>query len=389
MKSWRRAIGPARLAGGLAIAAIFAGAAGAAGPDSVGELCREAGLEAQSGRLSGAVLDYNRGLATSPQDPRPYVGLAVLYEAVGRSDLAVETLQQLRLANPEAPHLSCRLTEAYLGAEDARMARELGAAAIAREPSCARALSSYGLALGRARQWQSAAECLEQARRLEPEDRTIGEALVKVWFEGGGFRQAAELADRLSSRGETASLRFYAGAAYAQFPGEPEAAERSRERLLRAAELEPHWFEPHAELGQLYQRTGKDAEAATEFERAWTMNPNAPGVVYNLALLWRRSGNPRSEALIRRLPTLSRNAARLDVLRARSFQQPDSAQEIVKTAQAEAQQGRFAAALLRLRRLLDADSANLEALKAYLQIDRRARSGYPDYLRPGPSRTAA
>src|SRR4051794_29637357 len=56
----------------------------------------------KSGHITEAVVNYNRGIASAPTAPEPYIGLAVLYESVNRPDLAIETLEQLRAANPKA-----------------------------------------------------------------------------------------------------------------------------------------------------------------------------------------------------------------------------------------------------------------------------------------------
>ena len=53
-------------------------------------------------------------------------------------------------------------------------------------------------------------------------------------------------------------------------------------------------------------------------------------------------------------------------------------------ADAEARNGMHGVALYRLRRVLVADPANVEALKLYIRLDTEIRARYPNYLRPGP-----
>jgi Flp pilus assembly protein TadD len=377
------------------VSALVLGSAGVAlsvmgsrpGPDPVRDFLSLAQEAAGRGQITVAALNYNRGIATDPRDPRPYIGLAILYEAQNRSDQAVAALEQLARAQPDAQHLRCRLAEALLGAEDARGALEVARVAVAREPACARAFSTLGLALARGRYWVSASDALRKAQELAPDDPTIGEARLQVFLEQGELQRAAELADSLSARIDSARFHFNAGSAYAQMVGRPGSVELAEGHLNRAAELAPTWFEPRAELGQLYQRMGREKDAAREFERAWRISP-APGVAYNLAQVWRRLGDPRAAGLAAQFPKLARDAARLGVLRARTFQQQGNAANVIATARAEAAEGRFAAGLLRLRKLLARDPADLDALRAYAELDRAARRGRPDYLTPGPAATA-
>ena len=378
------------LAAGVAILAIIlAVSASESGPDPVGVFCRTAQAEVAQGLITQAVLDYNRGMATEPRDARPYVGLAVLYEALNRSDLAIEALQQLGTTNPQAPHLWCRLSEAHLGAEDVRGARDLGAVAVSREPDCARAFSNYGLALFRSRFEESAAAALDRAAQLAPDDAGINEARLDVALQRARFEEAASLAKQLLiGNPSSAKYHFNLGLAYSQMLNHPDAARQANQSFQRTMELAPQWFQPHAELARLYQNQGDLKQAAAEYERALQIDPRVPGVVYNLALLWRRAGDPRAAILQRKLPDLQRDAGRLDLLRARYYQEPDNVANLVATARTEAQNKQFPAALYRLRKLLAMDPSNLPLLQAYREIDRQARSGAPNYLRPGPDVTA-
>lgn len=368
---------------------LLVGALTAAGirrpPDPALALCEQAEAEARRGDVTAAALHYNRAMALSPRNPRPYIGLAVLYETVERPDLAVVALEQLQAVDPQAEHLGCRLTEAHLGVEEVRRARALGEAAVRREPNCARALTNYGIALIRSRQWQTATEMLRRAQALAPEDPGIGETLVDVQVQGGAFREAAELGETLLRRfPQSPKLEFQTGLAWSQLIPQPGAAERALAHFRRTAELAPDWFEPHAELGRLYQSLERTAPAIAAYEQAWKIRPGSPGVAYNLALLWRRQGDPRGTELQQRLPGLSKAAGRLDLLRMRCYQEPTNVANILATAELEAELGRYGVALFRLRNVLTTDPADTRVLAAYQRIDARSRAGYPNYLRPGP-----
>jgi tetratricopeptide (TPR) repeat protein len=357
--------------------------------DRVAALCQSADAAARRNEITAAVLDFNRGIATAPRDPRPYIGLAVLYEGLDRPDLAIEALQQLRAANPEAEHLGCRLAEAHLGVEDTRRARELGEQAVKREPNCARAFTNYGLALARMRFYDSSSAALRRARELAPKDHEIGEALVDVYLQQGAFSSAARLGEELIAAGAGGSkLEYNVGLAYSRLPPGSGGIEQGIRHLTRASELEPSWFAPHAEIGRIQRSMGRTREALAAFERAWKLNPNVSGVAFNLVSLLRQTGSPRAAELERRIPRLSKSSRRLSGLRGRYFQQPADLPNTLALASLEAESGMPAVALHRLRKLLSADPANRAALEAYLRIDRAARARYPEYLKPGPGYTA-
>ena len=129
---------------------------------------------------------------------------------------------------------------------------------------------------------------------------------------------------------------------------------------------------------------GRTLEATAAFERAMRINPNVPGVVYNLALLRTQAGDRSAAALQARLPVVAGKTEGFSLLRARYLQAPDQPETTFPLVQAERRAGLYSAALFRLRKLLARNPAELQALQLYQQIDRESRAGYPEYLRPGP-----
>jgi tetratricopeptide (TPR) repeat protein len=328
-------------------------------------------------------------MALAPTRPEPYIHLAILYEAVERPDLAVEAMEQLRRTNPDATHLRCRLAEAYLGTEDLKQARAAGEEATRREPDCPRAWSVYGLASARFRYWDAATSSLRKAMQLAPADNEIADALVNVYLHQGAYAEAIRLGEPLWPKmGGSAEFAYKLGMAYSRLPQQGDNPEKAMTFLRRAAALNPAWFEPQAELGRLYKSRGQTREAIAAFERAWKLNPTVSGVAFNLAGLYRDVGDPRAAALQKRFDEMQRGEARFKQLRqaynAGEAGSAASARNTLALADSEARAGLSAVALQRLRRALAEDPADLEALRMYLRIDRAARHGKPDYLRPGP-----
>jgi tetratricopeptide (TPR) repeat protein len=103
---------------------------------------------------------------------------------------------------------------------------------------------------------------LEEAKRL---DEAL--ALYRSGTDGKSLARAAEL---LSRRPETHA--------------EAESIAR------KALEAEPSLLEPRIVLARVLSRTGRDAEALAELERAAAEHPEASQVHYNLAQAYQRSG---------------------------------------------------------------------------------------------------
>ena len=352
---------------------------------SVSDYCTNADKNFREGRLTAAVLDYNRAMAMAPADPRPYIGLAVLYEGVERADLSIVALEQLKAVNPRAEHLPCRLAEAHLGADDVLLARDLGKEATEAEPACPRAFSVYGIALVRYRYWDSAAKAIERAIQLAPDDAQVREVLVDIYSQQGAFGKAVAAAEEaLKLNPSSARLHYKAGWALSRLPQGPNATDRALDHLRRASELNPDWFEPLAETGRILRSGGKEREARQVFERAWKLNPNVAGIAFNLAALYRKQGDARAKSMQQRFEALRGEQGRFTAQRREYNQNPNDPANALTLAKLEGRSGLYATALQRLRKALVADPTNVEALRLYVELDRRSRSGYPAYLPPGP-----
>lgn len=338
----------------------------------------------QAGQLEEAAGSYQRSIALDPHDGRAYIGLAVLYEAVNRPDLAVEELKRLQLANPAATHLPCRLAEAYLGADDVSEARTLGQQAAQLEPDCPRALSVYGIALVRSRYSASAIPVLRQALSLAPSDSGIAEVLVEACAQQGDYAEAIRIgAPLLKEHGTSARLEYQVGLAYSRLPVTEGNIASAEQHLREADRLTPRWFQPSAELGRMFLALGRRSEAIEAFEAAWKCDQTVPGVAFNLASLYRRSGDPRAAAMERRVAVLSTGGQSVTGMRVQYNQQRPSNDAIIRLARAEAAAGEDGAALHRLRKLLSQNPTNLEALRLYRDLDQNSLRAYPRLPRPG------
>jgi Flp pilus assembly protein TadD len=134
----------------------------------------------------------------------------------------------------------------------------------------------------------------------------------------------------------------------------------------------------------MYRSLGRRQEAIQAFEAAWRIDPAVPGVAFNLASLYRQTGDRRAAAMERRVAQLARGGQSVTGLRVRYNQQQPDSRAVLQLARAEAAAGASGTALHRLRKLLTRDPVNLSALRLYRRIDQASREGVPPYPRPDP-----
>lgn len=346
---------------------------------------------AKEGKITASVVSFNRGISLEPTNPAPYIGLAVLYESLNRSDLAVETLEQLQAVSPTAKGLSCRLAEAYLGAEDLTSARAWSEKAAKEGEDMVRTHSVYGIVMLRFRYWDTALEQLTQAWKLAPDDKELPLLIMDVHLQKGDYDKATQLGETLLTQFETSpQLQYKLGWGYARQPLKQDVAKKAERHLRRAFELSPQWFEPYAELGRLYKSLARNEDALHSFEQAWKLNKAVPGVMFNLSVLWRQKGDKRAIEVETAFHNRMKEQEKFTALR-RDYNSPlskDFESNVIDLARREGKSQMYGTALHRLRKLLSKNPENVEALKLYVLYDQQARSGYESYLRPGPGISA-
>lgn len=107
------------------------------------------------------------------------------------------------------------------------------------------------------------------------------------------FARAAEL-----SPNEAEYLAYQAWTAYKVSPGDLPRAERSRQTLLRAADLSPRLAIAHLYLGYLSKDEGNDKEAQRRFERALQCNANCTEAQRELRLMSMRREKVEKKGLL-------------------------------------------------------------------------------------------
>jgi tetratricopeptide (TPR) repeat protein len=165
---------------------------------------------------------------------------------------------------------------------------------VAHYPRSSQMMVGLGVALYAASQYDEAVRVLCAAVDLDPGDRR------PIQFLGRASRVSPELAQEVDRRlrefaerypDNAATNYFYALNLWERGGGNAGAGVDKVERLLKKAEaLSPQWYEPHYQLGVVYQAENRDADAIREMRQAVKIDPEFFPAHYRLAILYKRVG---------------------------------------------------------------------------------------------------
>ncbi len=195
---------------------------------------------------------------------------------------------------------------------------------VAQYPRSSQMMVGLGVALYANSQYDEAVRVLCAAVDLDPNDRR------PIQFLGRASRVSPELAQEVDRRLRDFAERYPDNAAtnyfYALSLWERGGGNRGKdvdkiERLLKKAEaLSPEWYEPHYQLGVVYEAEKRDLDAIREMDRAVEIDPEFFPAHFRLAVLYNKQGrkaDAESEAAaVRRLKDKdNEEEARHDVTR--------------------------------------------------------------------------
>lgn len=165
---------------------------------------------------------------------------------------------------------------------------------VAQFPNSARMMVGLGVALYANSQYDEAVRTLCSAVDLDPKDQRA------VQFLGRASKVSPELAGEVNRRLKDFAERypksavtnyFYALNLWEHGGGEQGENRATIERLLKNSEaLSPTWYEPHYQLGVLYQSEERIQDAIREIKLAVKIDPDFFPAHYRLANLYSRVG---------------------------------------------------------------------------------------------------
>lgn len=166
---------------------------------------------------------------------------------------------------------------------------------VAQYPRSSQLMVGLGVALYASEQYDEAVRVLCAAVDLNPTDRR------PVEFLGKARRVSPELAGEVDERlrdfaerypENAATSYYYAFSLWKRGGGEEGKNLDNIERLLRRAEARaPGWYEPHYQLGVVYESEKRYPDAIREMKEAAKIEPEFAPAHFRLAMLYSRTGD--------------------------------------------------------------------------------------------------
>lgn len=234
-------------------------------PQDAGLALAEAEVLGKRGDYAAAEGVLTEAQAFAPGNPELANQLALAQAEQGKTDAAAETL---RIAGERSPELSGvlerNLAQIYLGAGENRAALDTLEPLLETAAGDSDLYTLYGVALGRAGRYSQALNALDEALRLNPEDREAAQARRFV-VQNRQLSGATEV-----ELGSEAAAALEAGVSALQ-EGDIEAAQT---RFDRAAELSPGGL-PSFYQGYARQLRGDLRGAVSAYETSLAGFPEA------------------------------------------------------------------------------------------------------------------
>lgn len=172
---------------------------------------------------------------------------------------------------------------------------------VSKFPESAKMRVGFGVALYASEEYDEAIRVLCEAVDLAPNDPK------PVTFLGMARRVSPELAQQVDERLQVFTERYpdnpaanyeYAVSLWDRKGGEEGKNQDEIEKLLeKAIAKAPQWFEPHYQLGLLYESQARYVDAVREMQRACALEPAFKPAHFRLAGLYKRIGDRRRAGL--------------------------------------------------------------------------------------------
>jgi Flp pilus assembly protein TadD len=246
----------------------------------------------QRGDNAGAEAAFRRALAAQPQSIEIMNDLAIALARQAKEAEAITIYRQALKIRPGDPITTRNLGIAYFKAQRYKDALPL-LEAFAKSTQSFQAFELTGLTLFALDRYSEAAQYLERASQVQPEDlQTLG-ILAKAYFKAGKYQAVADVFARIMAIDpNSAEAHTMMGMAYDKMARDDEA-----EAEYEAAEkVDPHYMGVHSGLGIIYWKRGKIDQAITEFKAELSRYPADPVSNYLLGEILNKQNQPADAA---------------------------------------------------------------------------------------------
>lgn len=248
-----------------------------------GEAYEQLGMVSMKQGLKEEAVEYlERAVKLQPEQATAFRALAMLYLSLGSLDQAESAADRAISLAPYMEDSHNILGSVCRERGDLDRARRLFLEELDIAPDNWRAMANLAAVLRSEGDLEAAAEDYRRALALKPDDQGLLLALSGVYAELGDEDRAREILDRASMASSDDINTRYNRAATLQGSGNIEEARRLYEAILRE---EPSHEASLVNLGVIYARSGKNAEALSMWKRALEVNPENLNARRNIRLL--------------------------------------------------------------------------------------------------------
>jgi len=242
----------------------------------------------QEGDNRAAEESYRRALELDPQSVELLNNLAISIARQGRDDEAISLYLQALKLKKDDPITRRNLGVAYFRAHRYREALPLLRSFAAATPTF-QSLDLAGLDLFALDQFSVAANYLERASRLQPDDLPTLDILGKAYWRTKDYAGVNQVFKRIMTIDPNSpEAHFMLGMAYDIEYEEPKALKEFQATLA----ADPNFPAVHSSLGLINYREHKVPEAEAEFKQELSRNPQDPISNYMMGRILREQVKP-------------------------------------------------------------------------------------------------
>ena len=252
---------------------------------------REAARLAEGGNQSQAIPYWKQAVLQEPGNGDYYGELGNAYLESGKPDLAVVALQMAAYFQPQRPHVFCQLAQALVEERRRDDALESVETALKLTPDCPLALSVKGEQALRDDNLNDALLAFERVLKIQPDNRLAYQKLGYILLSTQRYEEARQVLERgLKREPSDPGLHALLGEVYSQKAQDTTSQSLAEQHFLQAGHNNPEEASARTDLGKLYLRMGRIADAETQYRRALELRPYMGDALYGMAQVCRRQG---------------------------------------------------------------------------------------------------
>lgn len=281
----------------LALVAAAIRVVNAPRPGPGGEAAREAARLMAQGSPFRALPYWKQAVLLQPGNGDYHGELGSAYLTLRKPDLAVPALQMAAYFRPERPHVFCQLAQALVEERRRDEALEALETALKKTPDCPLALSVKGEQALRDDNLREALAAFQRVLEVEPDYRLAYQKVGYILLSTQRYEEARPVLERgLKLDPANPGLHALLGEVYAQESQDPGSQQKAEQHFLQALNNNPEEAKARADLGKLYLRMNRVAEAETEYRKALRLRPYMGDALYGMAQVARRQGRTSQAA---------------------------------------------------------------------------------------------